>query len=436
MAKQYDIVIIGAGPAGLAAGLYGGRAKMNTLIIEKEKDGGQIVITSEIENYPGSIEEESGVTLIERMAKQADKFGCDKVYDTVEEVDFSGDLKVVKCKKETYEAKAVIIAAGASPRKIGCPGEAEFTGKGVSYCATCDAAFFEDFEVYVVGGGDAAVEEAMYLTKFARKVHQVVRRDVLRAAASIQEKAFANPKMDFMWNSSIVEITGDGLVNHMVVKNNKTGELTEINADEEDGMFGIFVFIGFDPATKLFEGKVDMEKGYIKTDDQMRTNVPGVYAAGDCRVKELRQVVTAAADGAIAAWQAARYIDDLNAPKAEPVQEVKKEKKEMLEVDKNTFEEEVLKADGYVLVDYFGDGCVPCAALMPHVHEIADKYGDQMKFCSLNTTKARRLAIGQKVLGLPTITIYKDGAKVEELVKEDATAEAVLAMVEKYVTKK
>ena len=310
MAKQYDIVIIGAGPAGLAAGLYGGRAKMSTLIIEKEKDGGQIVITSEIENYPGSLAEESGPSLIARMADQANKFGCDKVYDTVEDVELEGDVKVIKCKKETYEAKAVIIATGASSKKIGCPGEAEFTGKGVSYCATCDAAFFEDFEVYVVGGGDAAVEEAMYLTKFARKVHQVVRRDVLRAAASIQEKAFKNEKLDFMWNSSIVDITGDGLVNHMVVKNNKTGELTDVYADEEDGMFGIFVFIGYDPATKLFEGKLEMEKGYIKTDDQMRTNIPGVFAAGDVRVKELRQVVTAAADGAIAAWQAAKYIDE------------------------------------------------------------------------------------------------------------------------------
>ncbi|MCF0151320.1 MAG: FAD-dependent oxidoreductase, partial [Firmicutes bacterium] len=156
----------------------------------------------------------------------------------------------------------------------------------------------------------AAVEEAMYLTKFARKVHQVVRRDQLRAAATIQEKAFANEKLDFMWNSSIVDITGDGLVNHMVVKNNKTGELTDVYADEEDGMFGIFVFIGYDPATALFEGKVEMDHGYVVTDDQMRTSVPGVYCAGDCRVKELRQVVTAAADGAIAAWQAARYIDE------------------------------------------------------------------------------------------------------------------------------
>ncbi|MCQ2567941.1 MAG: thioredoxin-disulfide reductase [Mogibacterium sp.] len=314
MAKMYDIIIIGAGPGGLAAGLYAGRAKMNTLIIEKAKDGGQIAITDEIENYPGSmLEGESGPSLMERFSKQADKFGCDKVYDNVVSVDLQGEIKTVNCSKETYQAKAIIISTGASPTKIGCPGEAELTGKGVSYCATCDAGFFEDFEVYVMGGGDAAVEEAMYLTKFARKVTIIHRRDELRAAKSIQEKAFANPKIDFMWNTVITELTGDGILDHMVVKDTKTGETKDIYADEDDGMFGVFVFIGYKPVSQVFEGtglELD-ERGYIPTDDQMRTNIPGVYAAGDIRVKELRQVVTAAADGAIAAWQAAKYVESL-----------------------------------------------------------------------------------------------------------------------------
>ena len=310
MSKIYDVIIIGAGPAGLSAGLYAGRARLDTLIIEKAKDGGQIVQTAEIENYPGSLEEESGPTLIERMSKQAAHFGAEKVFDTVLDVELQGDVKTIKCENGTYQAKTVIIAAGASPVNIGCPGEKEFTGKGVSYCATCDAAFFEDFEVYVVGGGDAAVEEAMYLTKFARKVTVIHRRDELRAAKSIQEKAFKNEKMDFMWDSVIKELKGDGLLSSMIVENTKTGEQREIVADEEDGLFGVFVFIGFKPQTAVFEGKLALEKGYIRTDDDMKTEIPGVFAAGDVRVKSLRQVVTAAADGAIAAVQAGKYIEE------------------------------------------------------------------------------------------------------------------------------
>ena len=310
MSKIYDVVIIGAGPAGLAAGLYAGRARLSTLIIEKAKDGGQIVQTAEIENYPGGLEEESGPTLVDRMSAQAKRFGAEKVLDTVVDVELEGPVKTIKCEKETYAAKTVIIAAGASPMLIGCPGEKEFTGKGVSYCATCDAAFFEDFEVFVVGGGDSAVEEAMYLTKFARKVTIIHRRNELRAAKSIQEKAMANPKMEFMWDSVVKELKGDGLLESMIVENVKTGELREIKADEEDGTFGLFVFIGFRPQAQIFEGNLEMERGYIKTDDNMKTSVEGVYAAGDIRVKSLRQVVTAAADGAIAAVQAGKYVEE------------------------------------------------------------------------------------------------------------------------------
>ncbi|MBC7088164.1 MAG: thioredoxin-disulfide reductase [Tissierellales bacterium] len=306
----YDVVIIGAGPAGLSAGLYAARARLNTLIIEKDAVGGQIVTTEEVANYPGSIENATGPSLVARMVEQAESFGAKRTSDTIKSVDLSGKIKILKGEKAEYQTKTVIIATGATPKKIGCPGEKELTGRGVSYCATCDAAFFEDLEVFVVGGGDSAVEEAIYLTKFARKVTIIHRRDSLRAAKSIQEKAFANEKIHFMWDTVVTELKGDGLLESMVVKNVKTGEEKEIFADENDGTFGIFVFVGYDPATKLFEGLIDMENGYIITDDKMATNIPGVFAAGDNRVKPLRQVVTATSDGAIAATQAEKYIEE------------------------------------------------------------------------------------------------------------------------------
>ena len=311
MSKVYDVIILGGGPAGLTAGLYAGRSRLSTLIIEKGQDGGQIAITDEIENYPGQmVEGESGPSLIARMTEQAKKFGAERCSDVIKSVDLSGDVKKLVGTKGEYEAKCVIIATGAFPKPIGCENEGKFTGKGISFCATCDASFFEDFEVYVVGGGDSAVEEAMYLTKFARKVTIIHRRNELRAAKSIQEKAFANPKIAFMWDSVVVKVDGDELLSSMTVKNVKTGELTTVEADEDDGLFGLFGFIGYNPNSQLFEGMLDMEHGYIKTDDNMHTSIPGVFAAGDIRVKSLRQVVTAAADGAIAAMQAEHYVSN------------------------------------------------------------------------------------------------------------------------------
>ena len=311
MDKLYDVIILGAGPAGLAAGLYSGRYRLSTLIIEKAKDGGQIAITDEIENYPGQmVEGESGPSLIARMTAQAEKFGAERASDTITKVELEGPVKKLYGTKDTYQCKTLIIATGAFPRPIGCKREGEFMGKGVSFCATCDANFFEDLEVYVVGGGDSAVEEAMYLTKFARKVTIIHRRDELRAAKSIQEKAFKNPKLHFMWDTVVDELLGEDILSGMIVKNTKTGELTRIDADEKDGLFGLFGFIGYNPRSELFEGKLEMDRGYIKTDDNMHTNIPGVFAAGDIRVKALRQVVTAAADGAIAAMQAEKYVSE------------------------------------------------------------------------------------------------------------------------------
>lgn len=312
MSKIYDVIILGAGPAGLAAGLYAGRSRLSVLIIEKGQDGGQIATTSEIENYPGQIVEgESGSSLIARMTEQAEKFGAERAEDTIKEVVLDGEIKVLKGMKKEYQGRNVIIATGAHARPIGCKGEAEYMGRGVSYCATCDANFFEDLEVYVVGGGDSAVEEAIYLTKFARKVTIIHRRNELRAAKSIQEKAFANEKISFMWDSIVEEIGGEDVLSEMLIRNVKTGEVTKVVADENDGLFGLFGFVGTVPNSKLFENVVDMdEKGYIRTDEDMHTNIPGVYAAGDVRVKSLRQVITAAADGAIAAVQVERSLSE------------------------------------------------------------------------------------------------------------------------------
>ena len=305
MSKLYDVLILGAGPGGLAAGLYAGRARLSTCIIEKGQDGGQIAITDSIENYPGQIVEgESGPSLIKRMTEQAERFGCDRVHDTIKSVELEGDVKKVVGVNGTYEGKTLIIATGANPRPIGCKGEQEFLGKGVSYCATCDANFFEGLPVFVVGGGDSAVEEAMYLTKFASSVTLIHRRHELRAAKSIQEKAFKNEKLHIMW---------DDILQKIKVKNVVTGEEQVLEASEEDGMFGIFGFIGRIPTTELFQGtnlKMD-ERGYIPTDEDMHTNIPGVFTVGDVRVKSLRQVVTAAADGAIAATQAEKYLNEM-----------------------------------------------------------------------------------------------------------------------------
>lgn len=313
MSKIYDLIILGAGPAGLSAGLYAGRSRLSTLIIEKSQNGGQVAITDSIENYPGSLENETGSSLVARMSAQVEKFGAERVSDIISDNDFTYDIKKLIGAKGEYLAKSVIVATGANPRLIGCPGEKEYAGKGISYCATCDGAFFEDLNIYVVGGGDAAIEEAMYLTKFGKKVTIIHRRDELRAAKSIQEKAFNNKKIDFIWDNVVKEFKGeDGIMTSMVLENVKTGEITEILAPEEDGIFGVFVFIGFLPNTKLFANKLDMKDGYILSNENMHTNIKGVFVAGDCREKSLRQVITAAADGAIAATQVEKYIFNLN----------------------------------------------------------------------------------------------------------------------------
>lgn len=312
MEEVYDLIILGGGPAGLSAGLYAGRSCLKTLLIEKGAPGGQIALSADVENYPGQmLEGETGYSLAARMADQCERFGVERVADTIRETRLDGEVKRLTGGKGEYRARTLILATGASPRPIGCENEKEFVGRGVSYCATCDGAFFRGLDVYVAGGGDSAVEEAVFLTRFARRVTVIHRRDALRAAKSIQERAFANPKIDFLWDSVVARVDGTDVVDTIAVRNVKTGALTEIRASREDGMLGLFGFVGYLPSTELFRDQLPLENGYIRTGEDMRTAVPGVFAAGDIRVKSLRQVVTAAADGAIAAVQAERYLAEL-----------------------------------------------------------------------------------------------------------------------------
>lgn len=309
---MYDCIIIGAGPAGISAGIYAARASMKTIIIERGTPGGLIAKTDEIANYPGAEDVPTGPELIERMVKQAKSFGAEFITDTVVNVDFSGTTKIVYGENTTYEAKSVIIATGSNPRLLEVPGEKEFTGKGIAYCATCDAPFFQDLDIYVVGSGEAAVEEAMYLTKFGRTVTLLVRKDELSVAKSIEEKAMKCEKLKIMWNVEVESFEGAGLLSAMNIVNNKTGEKTKIVPREGDMIFGVFIFVGYIPESTIFNGIIGTDRNYIVSDETMKTSVEGVFVAGDVRVKELRQVVTAVNDGAIAAINARKYVESLS----------------------------------------------------------------------------------------------------------------------------
>ncbi|AYO29452.1 thioredoxin-disulfide reductase [Biomaibacter acetigenes] len=301
-----DVAIIGAGPAGLSAGIYAARAKLSTVIVEKMYPGGQAAITDRIENYPGFNEGIGGSELTDNMKAQAEKFGAELLNGDVIGIKKENEKFIIQLTGETLEAKTVILAMGAESRKLGVKGEKEYTGRGVSYCATCDGAFYTDKPIMMVGGGDTAIEEALYLTRFAESIKVVHRRDQLRATKILQERAFKNEKIKFIWNSVVDEIKGQDMVEEVIVKNVKTGEKTSVLVN------GVFVAIGLVPNTSFVKDLVKLnEQGYIITDENMGTGVPGLYAAGDVRQKSLRQVVTAVADGAIAAVEAGKYLESL-----------------------------------------------------------------------------------------------------------------------------
>ena len=303
---DYDVIILGGGPAGFSAGIYTARANVKTAIIDKNMLGGQPSNYLELENYPG-FDIISGYELMEKFEAHADKFGVEKFpMQEIEQIDLTGEIKKITTKEAVFNAKTVIIATGAHPQKLGIQGEKEFFGRGVSYCAVCDGAFYRGKTVVVIGGGNSAVEEAVYLTRFAKKVYVVHRRDTLRADKIVQERAFKNSKIEFIYDTIPLEIGGENKVEEIKLKNVKTEEITNLKTD------GVFPYIGIVPNVEFFNGQIRQdERGFIITDEFLNTSQKGVYAIGDVRTTPLRQVITAAADGAVAAVSATKYLETL-----------------------------------------------------------------------------------------------------------------------------
>lgn len=409
MSELYDLLVVGAGPGGLAAGIYGSRARMKTAVLDKNAEpGGQAATTEELENYPGFFNGSTGPGIMKKFAEHAKAFGTEFLRGTVDEVDFSGPIKTVHTQQgDTYKAKAIVLSPGATPRKINVKGEAELRGQGVSYCATCDADFFVDLDVVVVGNGDAAIEEAMYLTKFAATVtviviHEKGNLDCNKASA---EKAMKNPKMKWVWNSTVEEIAGDGLVEKVVLKNIDTGELTDLPTN------GVFVFIGTEPHTDFLKGKIDLDdRGYIKTNDMMETNVPGVYGVGDARVKYLRQVITAASDGATAASAAEKYLSELE-----------------------TLQNDVLDAskEKPILLAFWAPQVQESIDSIAAVDQVVEDQNDAVGLVKLDTYRAKKTATQYNVEKMPTIVLFKDGKDVDRIEGADKiTSKSVAAMLE------
>lgn len=304
--KIYDVIIAGAGPAGMTAAVYTSRANLSTLMIERGVPGGQMADTADVENYPG-FDHILGPDLSTKMFEHAKKFGAEYAYGDIKEIVDGDPYKVVKAGGKEYRAHAVIVATGAEYRKLGVPGESELTGRGVSYCAVCDGAFFKDKELVVIGGGDSAVEEGAYLTRFASKVTIIHRRDELRAQKILQDRAFANDKIDFIWSHTVKQVNEkDGKVGSVTLVSTKDGSEREFKTD------GMFVYVGMNPLTQSVANLgITNAEGYIETNENMATSVPGIFAAGDVRDKLLRQIVTATGDGSIAAQSAQIYIERL-----------------------------------------------------------------------------------------------------------------------------
>ena len=414
MEKIYDLIIIGGGPTGLTAGIYAGRAKLNVLILEKSSIGGQIYLTNEVANYPG-IFETTGSNYAEQLKKQAEAFGVEIISGEVTNMEFSKEIKEIKTSTDTYKGYSVLIATGASPRKLGFPGEEEYTGRGVAYCATCDGEFFTDMDVFVIGAGFAAAEEAIFLTKFARKVTVIAREPEFTCAKSIADKVLANSKIEVKFNTEILEAKGDIQLRSAKFKNNVTNEIFEYKANEGES-FGIFVFIGYEPQSKLFKNIITLDnQGFIPTDEDLATNVEGVYAAGDIRPKKLRQLVTAVSDGATAAFSIEKYVHDLKGKlgvekeenSSKTTSEVKHPTKKFLDDNiQNQLKDIFSKFDKTVKVVLIKDPEIAKSIQMEEFLSEISSLSDKIEFQSLN--KNENLELEKKIDAerFPTIAFF------------------------------
>jgi thioredoxin reductase (NADPH) len=405
--KIYDVAIIGGGPGGLTAALYASRGKLDTVVIEKGQIGGQAATTEEIENWPGTIHTK-GPELTEAMRKHAEHFGTEFIRDEVKGLETEGFIKTIKGRNNEYKAKSVLIATGAEPRVLGIPGEREFRGRGVSYCATCDADFFTDLDVFVLGNGDAAIEEAMFLAKFAETVTIIVIHEEGKVDATpvVADRAFKNEKLKWVWNSTISEIGGDGIVEWVDVKNINTNEVTRMETN------GVFVFVGTVPRTKPFADLIELdERGYAVVDPQsFETNVDGVYAVGDCRQKHLRQVVTAAGDGATAATLAEKYIHE-----------------------EEGFIEDVVEVDKPVMVAFWSPTSEESIGAMSVIEKAENSLDGKVKLVKIDMYRNQRISNRYEISEIPTVAVFNKGEVVARLVKEAITTQALINIVEELV---
>lgn len=425
MNNIYDLLIIGGGPAGLSAGLYAGRARLKTLIIEKEHAGGQIASTAEVVNYPGIVKT-TGPDLTNQMRMQAENFGVKFQTADVIDVDLEGEIKTIKTSSGDIQGRSVIIATGASPRKLGFPGEIEYGGRGVAYCSTCDGEFFKDLEILVIGAGFAAAEEAIYLTRFAKKVIIIAREPEFTCAKSIGDKVKANKNIEIRFNTEVVEAVGDDVLRSVKLINNVTNERSEYFPPKEDGTFGMFVFVGYQPQTDVFKGKIDMDRwGYILTDENMQTNIKGVYAAGDLRPKMLRQVVTAVADGAIAATDAEKYVAS--------------EKERLGIVEEEVIEEKVeIKEEAPKLSSKPGKSSLLNDNLRAQLKGVLSKFENNISLVSIvDESNAKSIELRDLVLDIADLgdkveaIIYKKGENPEIEEKVHADKYPIVAILNK-----